>query len=78
MIMKRMAALSTMLIAATLAACGGDDEVGDDADIIMQDTVMQTEMETVEVPVQTTDTAVVRTEVQVDTTVDTDTIEDLR
>lgn len=77
MIMKRMVALSTVFIAA-LAGCGGDGDVGDDADIIMQDTVVQTDVETVEVPVQTTDTAVVRTEVQVDTTVETDTIDDLR
>jgi hypothetical protein len=78
MLMKRMVALSTVFTVAALAACVADDDTGDDADIIMQDTVVRTDVETVEVPVQTTDTAVVRTEVQVDTTVETDTIEEPR
>ena len=53
-----------------LAACGGEEE---GADVVTEEVVTTPEMETVEVPVMTQDTAVVRTEMDVD--VDTDTVD---
>lgn len=69
MLTRRLVAALAVVGTVGLAACDGGD--ADDADVIMQDTIMQTDIEQVEVPVQTTDTAVVRTEIDVDTDVDT-------
>lgn len=73
--MRTKGMITAMAIFGTLglAACGGDDV--DDADVIMQDTIMERDVETVEMPVETMDTSVVRTEVEVDTTVDVDTMD---
>lgn len=76
MLTRRLMAGLAMFGFAGLAACA--DDGADDADMIMQDTITQQDIETVEVPVQTTDTAVVRTEVSVDTAIDVDTIDDPR
>lgn len=53
-----------------LAACGGGEE---NADVVTEEVVTTPEVEQVEVPVMTQDTAVVRTEMDVD--VDTDTVD---
>lgn len=74
MLTRRLVATLAVFGIVGLAACGGDDV--DDPDMMMQDTIMQTDIEEVEVPVQTTDTSVVRTEVEIDTMVDVDTIDD--
>jgi hypothetical protein len=55
------------------AACGTDDTR--DADIVTQDTILQQGTETREVQVQTTDTAVVQTEITIDTTIRQDTFD---
>lgn len=70
---KRMMTAMAMFGVLGLAACGGEE--ADDADMIMQDTIMERDVETVEMPVETMDTSVVRTEVDVDTTVDVDTMD---
>ena len=49
---------------AGLAACGGGDDVADDA--MVTDTLVTQETEMVEVPVTVPDTAVVTTDVDVD------------
>jgi hypothetical protein len=73
MLTRRLMAGLAMIGFAGLAACNADE--ADDADMIMQDTIVQEDIETVEVPVETTDTAVVRTEVSVDTAIDVDTLD---
>lgn len=75
MLTRRLVASLAVCGTMGLAACAGDD-VDDDA-MIMEDTIMQQDVEQVEVPVQTTDTAVVRTEIDVDTAIDVDTIDDV-
>lgn len=77
MLTRRFMAVLAMFGFAGLAACDAGDG-GDGADVIMQDTIMQQDIETVEVPVETTDTSVVRTEVDIDTAIDVDTIDDPR
>lgn len=73
MLTRRLLASVAVLGLFGLAACNGDDV--EDADMIMQDTIMQPDTQTVEVPVETTDTALVRTRVEVDTAVDVDTVD---
>lgn len=73
MLTRRLVAALAVVGTAGLAACDGGDT--DDADVIMQDTIMQRGVEQVEVPVRTTDTAVVRTEMSVDTAIDVDTMD---
>lgn len=73
MFTRRLMAVLAMFGFVGLAACDGGGT--DDADIIMEDTILQRDVETVEVPVETTDTARVRTEVDIDTAVDVDTID---
>lgn len=72
MLKKKAVSLLSLLAVAGLAACGGDDV--DTADEVLTDTITTQDTEMVEVPVQTTDTAVVQTEISVDTAVDVDTI----
>lgn len=74
MLTRRLVATLSVFGVMGLAACGGDDV--EDADIMTQDTIMQQDVEMVEVPVETTDTAVVQTEISVDTAIDVDTIGD--
>lgn len=57
-----------------LAACA-DEGVDDDA-MIMEDTIMQPDTQQVRVPVETTDTSLIRTEIDIDTAIDVDTIDD--
>ena len=72
MLKKTAISMLSVLAVAGLAACGGGEEESPDS--VTQDTVTTQETEMVEVPVQTTDTAVVQTEVSVDTSVSVDTI----
>lgn len=72
MLTRRLVATLSVFGVMGLAACGGDDV--DDADMIMQDTILQDDVEMVEVPMETTDTAVVRTEIEIDTAIDVDTM----
>lgn len=74
MLTRRLVATLSVFGVVGLAACGGDDV--EDADMIMQDTIMQQDVEMVEVPVETTDTSLVRTQVEIDTMVDVDTLDD--
>lgn len=73
MLRQRLIATLSVLALSGLAACGGGEEV-ENADAVLTDTITQQGVEMVEVPVQTTDTAVVQTEISVDTAVDVDTI----
>ena len=73
MLTRRLVASLAICGTIGLAACA-DDAAEDDA-MIMEDTIMQQDVEQVEVPVQTTDTAVVRTEVDIDTAIDVDTMD---
>lgn len=72
MLKKSVVSILSVLAVAGLAACGGGD--AEDEGTMTQDTITTQETEMVEVPVQTTDTAVVQTRVDVDTAVDVDTI----
>jgi hypothetical protein len=73
MLTRRLMASLAVCGLVGLAACAGDD-VDDDA-VITEDTIMQRDIEEIEVPVEVTDTAVVRTEIDVDTAIDVDTID---
>lgn len=73
MLTRRLVASLAIVGTMGLAACGGD--AAEDDAMIMEDTITQQGVERVEVPVQTTDTAVVRTEVDIDTAVDVDTMD---
>lgn len=75
MLTRRLMALVPVLALTGLAACNGDT---DDPDFVAEDTIMRTGVEEVEVPVQTTDTLLERTEMSIDTAVDVDTIENPR
>ena len=70
MIRNRYFAALAMAGLVSFAACGGD-EAEEGADTVTQDTIGVPGTATVEVP--TTDTAVVTTEMSVDTSVDVDT-----
>lgn len=73
MLTRRLVASLAIVGMMGLAACGGD--AAEDDAMIMEDTITQQGVERVEVPVQTTDTAVVRTEVDIDTAIDVDTMD---
>lgn len=73
MLTRRLVASLAICGTIGLAACA-DDGVDDDT-MIMEDTITQQDIERVEVPVQTTDTAVVRTEIDIDTAIDVDTMD---
>ena len=74
MLTRRLVASLAICGTIGLAACA-DDGVDDDT-MILEDTITQQDVEQVEVPVMTTDTAVVQTEVDIDTAIDVDTIGD--
>lgn len=71
MFRNRLLSAFAVVAFAGLAACGGEEEVADDA--MITDTLVTPTTETVEVPVTVPDTAVVTTDVDVD--VDTDTVD---
>lgn len=73
MLTRRLVASLAISGTIGLAACGGD--AAEDDAMIMEDTITQQGVERVEVPVQTTDTAVVRTEIDIDTAIDVDTMD---
>lgn len=76
MLTRRLMATMTVCGMIGLAACA-DDDVDDDA-MILEDTIMQPDTERVQIPIETTDTSLVRTRVDVDTAVEVDTIDDPR
>ena len=73
MLKKKLVSMLSLLALAGLAACGGGDV--ENADEVLTDTITTQETEMVEVPVEVTDTAVVQTEISVDTAIDVDTIQ---
>lgn len=58
-----------------LGACGAEEEPASDA-VVTEEVVTEPTTETVEMQVPAVDTSVVRTEIDVDTSVDRDVIED--
>lgn len=58
-----------------LGACGAEDETSSDA-VVTEEVVTEPTTETVEMQVPAVDTSVVRTEMTVDTTIDTEVVED--
>lgn len=64
MLKNRLLSAFAVVSLAGLAACGGEEEVADDA--MITDTLVTPTTETVEVPVTVPDTAVVTRDVDVD------------
>lgn len=58
-----------------LGACGAEEEPASDA-VVTEEVVTEPTTETVEMQVPAVDTSVIRTEMEVDTTIDTEVIED--
>lgn len=73
MLKKHLIAGLAMFALVGLTACGGEEDV---ADYETEEVITEPDTEMVEVPMETTDTAVVETEVDVDADVDTVDIDD--
>ena len=74
MLKSRLAGALAIMAFAGMAACGDADL--DDDSIIMEDTITTTDTEMMDVPVEVTDTMIERTEIDIDTMIDVDTIDD--
>lgn len=68
--------MTSVCVGGIIGLAGCADEGVDDDAMIIEDTIMRPDTQQVRIPVETTDTSLIRTEVDIDTAVDVDTIDD--